>query len=461
MLMAYTKKWITRLFTIMLLLHSYQTIKPLSWYSKNDPYPVFTTLDPHEFLYTRKKLQLKGIKPEKEAPECFGFSISPFGQNADNGRNLKKERVEISDLTGRWGLVTLLYGPLPQGETSFTPTLEDARSILFPLNPPGTINDPSYIDLSQRLGYISFPIEYRKRGVRFECSWQIIGDLGIKLQAGLSDICQTVTTRDYFCDGGFGCDCLADNIKDNINEYLVCKLNDIAHEICLDIYSFHQFSAEDFRLLLYWRHAYPVNKSRDEDWPKFLAIPFFTVGGSIAAGKEKEPQKAFSLSFGNNGHHSVGFTAGIDLDFVETIEIGAEAGLTHFFDRDICNMFVPNSKYQTNFYPFKTDVRVSPGLNWHFGAKLAAYHFLDRLSVYMQYVLVQHREDKICLKKQDSAFLPEQLEDISCWKTQLANIGFNYDISPNISLGFLWQAPLTQQNSYRSSTIMFSLNAFF
>lgn len=451
------KHWRIKLFLPLCILCIATELKPLTSYSRNDPYPVFTTLDPHDFLYTRKKQQLKGEKTEISGTERFGFSLSPFGQNADQGKNLTKEKSELGDLTGRWGLVALMYGSLPQGTTSFTPTLEAARAAIFPAYPPGTINDPSYIDPKQQFGFISFPIKYRKRGLRFECSLQIINDIGITLQSGLSDICQTVTATPL-CSSSSECDCLTTN--DNVTQYLTCKYVDIAKELDIDIYTFHRFSIEDIQLILYWRHAYEINKSR-ENWPQFLAIPFVTLGGSIGAGEERCPQKIFSLSFGNNGHNAIGITGGIDLDFVETIEIGAEAGITHFFDRDICNARVPTSEFQSNIFPYTTDITVSPGLNWHFGAKMLAYHFLERLSGYFQYVIIQHRKDSICLKKSDSAFLPEVLEDRSCWQVQLANIGFNYDISPNVSLGFLWQAPLAQQNAYRSTTIMFSLSASF
>jgi hypothetical protein len=91
------------------------------------------------------------------------------------------------------------------------------------------------------------------------------------------------------------------------------------------------------------------------------------------------------------------------------------------------------------------------------------YNFMGNLSFFFQYVLVIHKEDKICLdcSNDDCAFMPEILENLSAFRVQVANIGFNYEIAPQISLGFLWQAPLSQYNAYRSTTIMVGFNAAF
>ena len=42
----------------------------------------------------------------------------------------------------------------------------------------------------------------------------------------------------------------------------------------------------------------------------------------------------------------------------------------------------------------------------------------------------------------------------SRWSNHVVNVGLTYDISPNIALGFLWQAPVAQHNSYRQTTLM-------
>ena len=437
--------------------------------ARNDPYPMFTTLDPHHFLNLRNKLILKGYEVEREKSEMFRVAFSPFGQNADWGKNMQKEPIPIGDLNGRWSMIPLLFGDVPAGQT-VSPALAEARNVLFPTIPAGVaINNTNAIDPNQELGFFTIPIKYKKHGLRFDISAQIIGDFGINIHTGVTDICQTVTgIIDLTCqakkpcnvdwtDGSSYKDSLPELTKANVQQYLMHPLETIATEIDLNIENFHKVSIEDICLSLYWRHSYEVNEDR-EGWPLFLATPFCILEGTIATAKEKKPYKVFSLSHGNNGHDALGFTTGIDLDFFDTIEIGAEAGFNHFFSRNICDLPVPTSTYQSGIYPFKTNVRYSPGHNWHFAAKMQAYHFIDRLSMYFQYILIHHEQDKIQLKNYAPAFKPEKLEKISSWKAQVANVGFNYDISPYISLGFLWQAPISQRNTYRSSSIMVALN---
>jgi len=132
-----------------------------------------------------------------------------------------------------------------------------------------------------------------------------------------------------------------------------------------------------------------------------------------------------------------------------------------FFAKNFEKFRVPTSEFQTTIFPFTTNVNIEPGANWHFAWKISAHHFLDKLSVFFHYVLVEHKEDNITLKKEDNAFMPKILENTTSFKTKLANIGFNYDFSPNIGVGFLWQTPFSQRNTYRSSTIMFGFNATF
>jgi hypothetical protein len=455
----------------------------LSVNARNDPLPPYTTLDPQEYLYTRTKNRMKNLPIWVDHDERFSFSISPFGQNANKGRNIDNVTVPLGDLNGRWGMIALLYGQLPQGKV-LPPTLAAARAAIFPAIPPGTpLTDGNFIDRHQRFGYFSIPLSYRKRGLRFQVATQLLCDVGLILEGGASDICQTCTGfRNLTCTpcippSGGSVDCctaVTDNDIDedgagpfseaNVNDFLMNQLEVIAKQIGLKIGNFHRFSAEDFRMRLYWRHAYELNVGlvgKNYCWSKVLMVPFLMAGGSIAASKQRDPSKAFGLTFGNDGHHSVGVTGGLNFDFAETIEIGGEAGITHFFPRDFCNYRVPNSKFQTGIFPFSTDVRISPGFNWHFALKMSAYHFLDCLSFYFQYVLVHHERDKICLKQHDDAFKPWVLEKVTDWKVQVANMSFNYDISPNVSLGFLWQAPLARRRAYRSTTVMFSFNYIY
>ena len=81
--------------------------------------------------------------------------------------------------------------------------------------------------------------------------------------------------------------------------------------------------------------------------------------------------------------------------------------------------------------------------------------------MYFEWFVLDHQKDSICLEKPDPAFLPEVLECTTSFKTKLGNVAFNYDLSPNVGVGVLWQIPFSQRNSYRSSTIMAGFNVTF
>jgi len=437
----------------------------LSQNSRHDPYPMYTSRDPHHFLYMHDRLEMKGYDSGKTTSEKIGLGLSIWGQNSDSAKDFYKNYISPGNLDGKWNMYGLLMGELPCGKT-LPPSLQEALCALFPGEKP-PIENPLYIDPNELCGFFDVQTKYKNRGFRFDWSVELLADVGLLIEGGLSDICYSVTHfNDLTCGAGVICGCSNDTnacttcdicaVKTN----LTCPLKIIAKEIGLDICNYHKNSLEDFRAHLYWRHAYELNYDRD-GWPETLIMPFLVISGSAATGTTKDPNVAFALSSGNNGHNSVGFTAGLTLDFVDTIEIGAEGGFTHFFDKDFCRYRVPNSACQSGIYPFTTDVCISPGHNWHFAATMNARNFLHHLSFYFQYVIVQHQKDTIRLKKCDPAFKPEVLEKISDWKVQMANIALNYDISPSISIGFLWQAPLQQQRTFRNTTVMFSFNAAY
>lgn len=443
-------------------------ILALSSLAKNDPYPVFSTLDPHTFLYTHEKLKV--IDPDFAARkrDTVGIALSPFGQNADRGRDINGKRTELGNLGGNWGMIPLLYGPIPPGKT-LAPTLQTALANLFPGVVAGSLSDGTKIDPDQQFGYFSVPLKYRKRGVRFQLEADIYAGFGLSFKTGLVSMSQTNTgfTNLTSCTQPT---CPFDPLPltdEAVRKYLMSELKPIAKEIGLNICNYCETSIEEVRLQLFWRRGFEINRD-EQDWPHFLIIPFFQIGGTVSPGDENRLDeaaldRAFFLPFGNNDHSGVGFTTGLNIDFVESIEVGAEVGMTYFFERNFEKVRVPTSEFQTGIFPYTTDVSVHPGFNWHFGGKISAIHFLDRLSGYFQYLQMEHKPDDITLRKCEDAdfFLPQQLEKLTGFKAKFIDVALNYDISPNIGLGLFWQAPISQRNSYRSSTIMFSFYATF
>ena len=473
----------------------------LTTLNKADAIPPYSTLNLDDaFLLTRQQLFYKDIDWAERKHDRVRFSLTPFAQNADRGKTIRGQSCDITikdncdeiltdtplgDLTGRTGMIALLYNNndiYPNGETdpevalACKPRLLEAYNELFPLEPEGCtddctinpgLNDEGNIDPQQAYGFFSFPLKYRKRGVRFEMAALFARNFGIRIQAGVATIRQvreeTIDLTE--CDFPAACDNTFDPItptvtKENVEDFLMDQLDVIAEEMGYNMCDFIQTSMEEVRFNIFWRQAFEINQDTDNDWAKFLMIPYVEAGGSFSPGKKDSEHKFFAVPFGNNTHPSIGFTTGINLDFLETIEIGGEIGYTHFFKKDFCRP-IPNNEFQTNLFPFSTEVSVSPGDNWYFGARIAAYHFIDNLSMYFEWFVLDHQKDDIDLKNPDPAFVPCVLECTTSFKTKLGNAGFNYDLSPNIGIGFLWQIPFSQRNSYRSSTLMASLNVTF
>lgn len=465
--------------------------------SKNDPFPVFSTLNLDDrLLLTRNQLlykfdALNGWAYEWADRKCdrVNISLSPFAQNADRGKTIKGtvpcqgtpfcpqiNDVALSDLTGRTSMIPLLYGKTPAGRTPIAsvegateyPVLNTASTSFFPeispTQPNPGLNNEANIDPFQNLGFFTFWQKYRKRGLRVEASGNIGGGFIAQVQAGFASIRQvnenTVNRTTETDDFNPITTALT---QGNVNTLLMNQLGAIADELNISFCDFIETSLEDIRFNIYWRQFFPINEDAESSWARFLAIPYCELSGAFSPVKANDYRKFFSVPFGSNKHSSVGLTAGINLDFIETIEIGGEVGWTHFFKREFCNYPVPTSEFQQNLYPYSTDVSIQPGENWYFCARLAAFHFLDRLSMHFEWYVLDHQNDHIDVLEDDpeGAFMPEILECRSTFKVKLGNIGLNYDFSPNFNVGLLWQIPFSQRNAYRSSTIMAGLNITF
>lgn len=449
--------------TCMFSLHTFTTL------NYNDMFPPFSTKYPFDYMNDESKEVLKDHDDIKSIYERVQLSSSFFGQKATKARNLDKVSVLVGDIHGRLGMVPLLYGVVPTGETrvALIQSLFDLNLALTGLT-GALLNNNQFSDLNQNFGFFSLPVKYRKMGGRFKASVRIFDDFVINMQGGVSDMKQTLTqytdkTFDANYQDVFHGNILANTAnfevdKSTVETNLMDQRTQIFTQMGINGEDWSETGAEDFSLSLAWRHNFKINADSDpKDWARFIFTPHFIIGGTFGVGKAKDPDVLLSLPFGNNKHHSISFSSGFNVDFYESIELSFEAGGTHFFNRTYITR-VPNSEFQSILFPFKTTVKVEPGKTWHVSIGMNARHFLDKLSVYALYSYVQHLQDSITLPNPptNNPFIPRKLEDISKSKTQNARVGFNYDLSPNMTCGFLWQAPLAQRAAYKATTIMLS-----
>ncbi len=501
--------------------------------SHNDPTPPYTAYNPFDFLGTPHNEFLKG-RVSLDSSKHMAIEILPFYQRANHGNNSCGCNTELGDISGRWNMIALLpfneETTQPIDESHPYPIPYTNKNIDLPCGkqfPHILINTrdellsdiqdlvnpdfPSCLPIELRtveglldlqhsnttndgnLGYYAVGIKYKKMGVRFNAEFYVGKGVGFTMQTGIASIdqCASFTDRTPLCKNGnpftaveraeSGALCAVktttwnEGIIRKISTDLMSKLDAITSstEMNYSICNFHDTSMEDLYGELFWRYPAQINKEAGEEYPKFLFIPFFAVGGAYAIAKCQDFNKLFSLPFGSNGHSSGRFRGGFSLDFYDTIEIDFEGGVTIFKSRCYCNMPMPNNTAQHPFYPFRADALVCPGKNWHLALGMNAHNFWYNWSASFHYVYVDHDQDVISLKNANNAagtegheticrgdihpLRPDVLECISKWSVQMLNCGLNYAISPDFSIGGFMQLPIKSKNAYRPSTFMLSL----
>lgn len=518
--------------------------------TKNDPYPLYSAIYPYDFLGRREKLEAFFRHHEIYEEDRFRISLTGFRQTANCAKATDGQQSAIGDLPYGVGLNmgALFFDPLVAQELA---TILDINAQVTDMFMTATgeqgcfnmIRSPFRTDPNQMFGFLSLPIHYRKYGVRLEAEILLIDNcfdaLGLKIQASIADIRQTVTffndqtcsasilqcpahneatqsssttqCNNELCCLGYSCDC-----KTLMIRKIMEQKDTIAHYLNLDFCdTFHDIGMEDLRLGLYWRHIYDLNPLEINQWPRVLFVPFLEAMVGIPMSPRLSPRQIFGVPLGNNGHTNAGAAGGFTLDFLDTIDIAFEGGFTYFFKLKYCNQPMPTNSLENNIYPYKADVNVKPGTTWHFAATLNAFHYIDNLSVWAQYLLVHHKRDHITLCKSlipansvystestlgvrgkipnvalpvnrtqvgtegefDSATARTELDDLTflpagqrgrgflldqaeCgtkWEAHFLNVGFTYDISPYVNLGVAWQIPLAYRNAYRSTTFLGSI----
>ncbi len=485
----------TRFFGIILFAIGSIITSDLWCYSNitpNDPYPMFSARYPYDFLTLNYREYLKGNNPDNKS-NYFSASVSPFFQSAGDGKDYENRRVELGDLHGRWNMLAIFYDPAVRNK------LVTDLAMTFTTSCFSLLSTPTTTDPNREFGFYSVPIKYRKYGGRVELDFKAACDWGLKIQTGVVDLKQTVSFRDRTCEAqGKLCDCHTQDDGDcaaitpitpgcDITQFTChCKRNvitqimeknqrkKIAKILGLNIDSSCNQGVEDLYFTLYWRKVIPVNQKL-EDWPYFLFMPFAAFEAIAPISREVDPNCLFVLPTGNNGHAGLGFSGGLHFDFAETIEFGVEGSMTYFLKRNYYDAPVPTQELNAGMFPYKADYTMRPGVNWTVSGVVNAYHFLDRLSMYAQFVAIGHCASKfwnpndhdlpIVAHQFDSVnpneVIPEVLTckmvEMSKWQSHVINVGFTYDISPNVALGFLWQAPVYQKSAYRATTLMGSV----
>lgn len=500
-------------------------------YTSNDPYPVFTAQNPlaqYTFWHNCEpespmdfSLSLFRQVAHKGRRGPFYTGTCPTNATAacamPNCSPCCDKDVPIGNIHGPWNMLALLY-PEENGNATVADNiiteLELTTANLYGVANPADvivyISKPWNTDPNQQFGFYSVPINYSKWGVRFQADFgPFFCDFGFRLQAGVVSIRQnanfvdlTCCASDNMCPGPLnatptgvttctpgsgiaGCtgtpSCCVINSYTCDTKTLVIngimkepQRDTIAQLLGFNLNDFCETNVEDIIFSIYWTHCWEFNTQTENPcWPDYTFAPFFVGEISAPMTKSQDINALFSVPFGIDRHWGYGFTSGFTLNFLETIELGFDAGFTRYSEEFYCNYPVPTNELQEGIYPRKADLKKRPGTTWAFGATMGAYHFLSCLSAYVQYRLLHHCDDHFCIINPIpvtpitagappdnfvvSNILVNKMKQESEWTSSFVDVHLDYDISESMQLGFFWQAPVTQQFAYRPTTVMGSL----
>lgn len=483
--------------------------------NKTDPNPFYNTIFPFEILFDWEKDYLHN-RICCENNQHFYVAASPFFQFANKGTDINGNLAELGDLTGRWNMIAVLpyatiddlsADPTAPADSTICQsvmtttlqriadnTLECIKAIFIdangnPLTYPDQLKSiAGLLELQNQvelLGYFSVPIKFKKKGIRFQAGGILGGGFGASFDIGVSNVsqvakfidltsattctttelclasCPTATNPLIYCLNPFSTASVSNEqwkqVVRCINRNIMDNLQEIAQATNLNLCNYDKTSLEDIHVELFWRNAFCMNNGRSRDWPRFLLVPFFIAGATFATGQEADPDMAFSVPSGNNGHNEGDFLAGIGVDFQDTIEVGVEAGFVHFRPKCYNCYRMPNNPYQKTIFPYQTQILLKPGNTWHVGVFMTARNFLDHWSFWGQYAYITHNKDTVCIQKPDTNWQPQLIECRSDWNVQVFNGALNYEIAPGMSLGVFAQIPLARFNAYRESQFLGNL----
>ncbi len=432
----------------------------------NDAVPLISPNYPFDFLNSEIKADY-AHDTMRDIAERVQISFNLFTERTDVANNQDGIRVAAGDVYGRIGLLAMSYGDVPTGQKQAQLLTEIAGTDFTFVT--ATMGTTEYADPSKNFGFLINPAQYKKSGIRMNGSVRLFENVVISIYGGVCDMRQSITglvdqtlNANITSMGGSSGEA-TEFAADKLTLYngLTRQWQEVLTQIGVNYQDWHEIGIEDTTIALTYRGNIPVQQEeKDNKWTQFLIIPHVTLSFTAALGDKKDPDILLSLPFGNNGHNGVSISAGCAFAFNDTIEVFGEATATQYFSTTL-QMRVPTSLYQSGLYPYKTSVKSSPANSYQGNFGLNAHYFLDKLSGYVQAIYASHEQDNLALIFNDPAYDISRLEADTEWKFGAVNLGLNYDLSPNISLGGAAQLPMARKGAYLTNTFMIGMTATF
>ena len=402
--------------------------------------------------------------PVAEEEWKFDLNISPFYQHASGARDPYGKKVPLGDRLGKWGMLPLLWGDLDAAPKEFNAT---NYAILYTLSLQGSdvggglsVDEEGFSGELDTDGFYSVPIDYEKKGLRFEMNTSMKSGFGLRIKSGVVDYKQTPTFIDASTIDNVGDDAYVYNFLQNTLMTDTMRSTLLETELGFNLDNCGSVAFEDTLVQFHWTNKFECENGDGQ----VEIIPYFAAGFWLPTGKRKDPDKLFALPTGHDGFWGVALEAAVSFNFPKTVLFNFGGSLTLFETKSQC-LRVPNSKYQSVLYPFKAEMRRTMGPAWNINFSMHAYDVMDNLSVHFDYLFNKHERDSITLKNcsdaRRDAFLPEKLECDSMWKSHTMQLGFLYEVSPCLSLGITGQTHISGIKVYKTHTVMGNMKFVF
>jgi hypothetical protein len=401
--------------------------------------------------------------PAKEEEWSFDLHLSPFYQHETGARDKDGNKVPLGDRTGHWKMLPILWGNMDAAPKEFT---EANYATLYTLSLKGSdvgggfsVDEDGYEGAQDTDGDWSVPGDYEKKGLRLELDVSMSHGFGLMIKTGIVDFRRTGTfldltteTGNTYVDAYFQDTLMTDTTRESLLET----------DLGLDLSNYDTVAFEDTFVQLFWSNRFELENSKGSH--VVTVAPYFGAGVWIPTGKKKDQDKAFSMPTGHDGFWGFNLEAAVSLDFPKTVLFNFGGGITFFESKSQC-LRVPNHKYQRTVFPFKVNARRTFGTSWNVNFSGLARNVYENFNVYFEYLYSKHENDTLTLTECDDtraeAFVPKVYEEESLWKSHTAQLGFEYVVSPNLSVGACAQTHISGIRVFKTHTIMGNIKFTF
>lgn len=412
------------------------------------------------------------------------LNVSPYYQHSGSaskagGRKpTGGKKVSTGNIEGPWNMAAIFFGEnKPAGSARRYQSFGIGKNALA----TGPISTAVGKDLSQEgtfdlengkydsaATYQSVSVKYEKMGLRGQFSFDLGFGLGMAVKAGIADYKQIPEFHLHPLLKGGGDDDSGATIAPKAQTELIQKLmgkqarTKIAKELNLDLGEQRHTDIEDLHVSTYWHLPFTVREKGDHI---MTIAPSFSLGAWLPLGQERDQNKAFMLSMGNDGYASLTAEGSLALDFPKMFQLSFGAGAAFYTSRDITGYRVPTSMHQVGIIPWTTTVNRHPGPMWYASISLKAENFSPGFSGYFDFIHTEHTRDTFTIKetspRRKKLFMPELLEERSAWKSQQMNAGVKYDLTKHFSFGLMVQGTISGMRTYRTTSVLSSIIALF